>query len=190
MKLTTIAFYFMYIFIFLTLGALLLKPLNNYFQNKAFDKRFNYGILSMQDLYEFRFDNFLLLCKTYLEDANFSNIKEASIDFLNVDYTCTLNNQKVYVECVLDDLSEIKNEDAEIHSVGRPDVQKLLGQMVHDDVKTGVIITNSCFSEESIEFVKQLDKDYSILLIDGYSLTKRIREIKETNNFTGGAILG
>lgn len=190
MKLITIAYYFMYIFIFLNLGAFLLKKLNNNFQNKTFDKRFNYGILSMQDLYEFRFDNFLLLCKTYLEDTSFLNIKVASIDFLNVDYTCTLNNEKVYVECVLDNLSEIKNEDAEIYSVGRPDIQKLLGQMVHDNVKTGFIITNACFSEVGIEFVKQLDKGYTILLVDGYSLTKRIREIKETNNFTGGAILG
>lgn len=188
MILTKIALYFISILIFIKIGTSILKYANRRLRDLNEEKKFQYGILSMQDLYEYGLSKFLSLCKIYLDDLGFYNIEEAYVDFNNVDYICTENSKKVYVGCVLEDLSKAHNKDEEIYSVGRPDVQRFLGQMVHDEVTRGVIITNGSISRESIEFVKELDKERKILLVDGYVLTKRLRELNEINNLIGGAI--
>ena len=189
MILIKIVLYFIYAFILIKLSTFIFEYLNSHLKHLIKYKRINYGILSMQDFYEYGLSTFLDLCKIYLEDLGFYNIEEAYVEYKNIDYICTKNNKKAYVGCVLEDLYLIQNKDSEMFSVGRPDIQKFLGQMVHDKVTKGIIITNACVTKEGIEFVEKLNSEYKILLVDGYTLSNRLREIHETNNLLGGIII-
>ena len=53
--------------------------------------------------------------------------------------------------------------------------------MVINDCKKGIIITNSSFSNEAIKFINNFNnknQENQIKLIDGYELTKTIRNHK------------
>lgn len=188
MNLLTIISYFIYVFIFLKLGILIFEKLNKFLENEIFNRRLELGILSIQDLYKFGFDKFLSLSEVYLEDLGFKNLTTASIDYKNVDFTCDFKGEKVYVQCILDNVVDVKNGDEEIYSIGAPKVQKMLGQMVHDGVKYGIIITNGCCSNESLDFAEHQDGEHKVLLVDGYHFTKGIRTLKESKKFLGDAL--
>lgn len=53
--------------------------------------------------------------------------------------------------------------------VGRPEIQKFAGALLGQKAKKGIFITSSWFTNEAIDFVKNLDN--KIILIDGEMLT-------------------
>lgn len=177
--------------IILFLILILLKPLvgkiNFLLSQRVLLKRTRLGIISMQDLYSFGYTSFKKISKFFLKDKGYTDIKPAKFFSLHdIDFVCNKRNVKTYVQCFLDDL--IETEEFKYSPVGRPHVQRLLGRMVHDNVKKGVIFTNGYFSPEALEFVSRLRNEYEILLIDGFQFTKAIRDIKESGIFDGGFI--
>ena len=98
------------------------------------------------------------------------------------NFKCTLNNTDILICCIQNDLiGETAKDEDKWESTGRPDVQSFLARMVLNDCKKGIIITNSTFSSNAIEFANNLNdqnRGIEIKLIDGYELTKSIRNHK------------
>ena len=94
----------------------------------------------------------------------------------------SLNNTDILICCIQNDLiGETAKDEDKWESTGRPDVQSFLARMVLNDCKKGIIITNSTFSSNAIEFANNLNdqnRGIEIKLIDGYELTKSIRNHK------------
>ena len=90
------------------------------------------------------------------------------------DVTCLdKEGRKVYVEC------KLWNPDNFDSQVGRPVAQKLAGAMLADGVKKGVIITTAAISEEARNYVKNLPKEYEILLMDGDELMQKLYQVRK-----------
>jgi restriction system protein len=53
-------------------------------------------------------------------------------------------------------------------SIGRPELQKFVGALHGQRAKKGVFITTSCFSEQAVQYVSQIDP--KVVLIDGEQL--------------------
>jgi len=58
--------------------------------------------------------------------------------------------------------------------VGRPEIQKFAGALLGQKAKKGIFITTSWYSNDALEFVKNLDS--KIVLIDGEMLTDLMLE--------------
>jgi len=163
----------------------LLAKLNFILNDKVLIKRCSLGIISAQDLYGFGYSSFKKLTRKFLENEGYSNITSARVKNLSdVNFICTNRIHETYVQCILDDL--IETDDWEYSPIGRTQIQQLLGRMVHDNVKKGVIITNGHFSSEAEEFANRLCNDYQIILINGLTFTKYLSILKESDNFNGG----
>ncbi len=59
-------------------------------------------------------------------------------------------------------------------SVGRPEIQKFAGALLGQKAKKGIFITTSWYTQEAIEYVKNIDS--KIVLIDGIKLTELMIE--------------
>ncbi len=79
----------------------------------------------------------------------------------------------IYVECKL-----WKPENFE-EKVGRSVVQKLAGAMLGDNIKKGLIITTSSFTEEAKEYVRKLPKEYEVRLINGDELMEKLYQVRK-----------
>ncbi len=179
--------YALFLWIFLLLLIPLLSKLNFILKEKVLIKRLQFGIISTQDLYNFGYSSFKRISKIFLENEGYINIKSAKLlNHNDVDFICSIRNNETYVQCILEDLSGRNNW--EYTPISKLHVQNFLGQMVHDDIKIGVIITNGHFSQGAEEFVDRLYNEYNILLINGLSLTKYLKELKESDNLHGGLL--
>lgn len=58
--------------------------------------------------------------------------------------------------------------------VGRPEIQKFAGALLGQKAKKGIFITTAWFSNDALEFVKNLDS--KIVLIDGEMLSELMIE--------------
>ena len=133
--------------------------------NKAIKRQIELGLLSINDI---------LGCKEIVA------LPGGNSDLTN--FKCTLNNTDILICCIQNDLiGETAKDEDKWESTGRPDVQSFLARMVLNDCKKGIIITNSTFSSNAIEFANNLNdqnRGIEIKLIDGYELTKSIRNHK------------
>ena len=100
-------------------------------------------------------------------DSNLTNFKSS------------LNTEDVFISCIQNDLiGKIAADEDYWELTDRPAVQSFLGRMVINDCKKGILITNSSFSDEAIEFANDFNnqnRGIEIKLVDGYELTKSIR---------------
>jgi len=94
--------------------------------------------------------NFELFCANLLnENKNYRYAEATEVscdggkDVIAKDYY----NNKIYIEC---------KHYREDNHVGRPEVQKLIGACVADDVKKAIFITTSSYSPEAVEYAKQV----------------------------------
>ena len=147
--------------------------------NKAIKRQIELGLLSIKDIQRNNYS-------TFLKIINILGCKEiVALPGGNSDLTnfkCTLNNTDILICCIQNDLiGETAKDEDKWESTGRPDVQSFLARMVLNDCKKGIIITNSTFSSNAIEFANNLNdqnRGIEIKLIDGYELTKSIRNHK------------
>jgi hypothetical protein len=125
--------------------------------------------------------NFEEWCKYILKNMHYNNLENISENIEGgVNIISTNNNIPTYISTRLYGLQsgEKNNISDNYKTIGRPEVQKFVGALVHDGVKNGIIITTGGFSKEANEYVKSLGGDYLIVLIDGISLTKELRKIR------------
>jgi len=117
---------------------------------------------------------FELYCSRLLPLMGFENIEVTPlVADGGKDIIATKNDEKYYIECKLWDWN-IEN-----HYVDRPVVQKLVGAMVKDRVKKGMIITTTNFSNGAIEYANGLPEDIQVQLYDGDKLVFLLEELRE-----------
>lgn len=165
------------------------KTINDNIEKNFKSDYLKYGFLSRyylaKNLTPLEFEDF---CKDILKDMGYKNLENFSESFEGGINLCSTNkNKRTYISAKLYGL--IKNEDEEklvkenvndeYEKVGRPEAQKFIGALVHDEVKNGIIITTGDFTDEAKQYIESLPEDFSIILIDGISLTNKLRNIRE-----------
>lgn len=151
--------------------------------NKAIKKQIELGLLSIKDIQKNNYTTFLKITNIYLGILGCKEIvalPDANSALTNLK--CSLDNSNVFISCIQNDLlGETAKDEDNWETTRRPDVQSFLARMVLNDCKKGIIITNSAFSSPAIEFANNLNEQklgIEIKLIDGYELTKSIRNHK------------
>lgn len=140
------------------------------------------GFLSIKDLQFSSNSRFLNAVNVYLDNSNFSSIIEIKDSSQNaVSFLAVLESQNVYVSCLQNVVSDNKDfSDNELSETPLEDIHMFVGRMIKNSCSKGVLINNSIFSTESINFINELNSSgvYQINLINGYELTKFIRIYK------------
>lgn len=152
------------------------------------NKRLKYGILSRKDIAECNINEFEDLCREYVNVSKgiknttlLSEQSKGGVDIIGNEY-----GGLTYIRCVLKNMKESKEgiySDEAWEEIDREELENFLGRMIQDGVKKGIVITNSDFSKEALEFISILNsnsKKYYIEAIDGYTFLEGVREIRET----------
>lgn len=150
---------------------------------KYIEKQIETGMLSIKDIQKNNYKNFINIINIYfnilgIEERNL--LSDTDNDLIN--FKCLSNNEYIFVSCIQNDLnSENPKDEDNLKPIGRPEVQSFLSRTFINDCHKGILITNSTFSNIAIDFINDFnDKnhDIEIKLIDGYQLTKAIRNNK------------
>ena len=181
--------FFRYI-LFILFLALFIKILISYVEklsislnDKIIKSQIELGLLSIKDFQKDNYETFIKIIKIYLDILGFKNISPLNSDDNKLtDFKCISNTDSILVSCAQNSLygKEAKDED-DWETTGRPEIQSFLARMYINDCKKGIFITNSYFSDLAIEFVDNFNnknQDVEIKLINGYELTKSIRNHK------------
>ena len=181
--------FFRYI-LFILFLALFIKLLISYVEklsislnDKIIKSQIDLGLLSIKDFQKDNYETFIKIIKIYLDILGFKNISPLNSDDNKLtDFKCISNTDSILVSCAQNSLygKEAKDED-DWETTGRPEIQSFLARMYINDCKKGIFITNSYFSDLAIEFVDNFNnknQDVEIKLINGYELTKSIRNHK------------
>lgn len=181
--------FFRYI-LFILFLALFIKLLISYVEklsislnDKIIKSQIELGLLSIKDFQKDNYETFIKIIKIYLDILGFKNISPLNSDDNKLtDFKCISNTDSILVSCAQNSLygKEAKDED-DWETTGRPEIQSFLARMYINDCKKGIFITNSYFSDLAIEFVYNFNnknQDVEIKLINGYELTKSIRNHK------------
>ena len=181
--------FFRYI-LFILFLALFIKLLISYVEklsislnDKIIKSQIELGLLSIKDFQKDNYETFIKIIKIYLDILGFKNISLLNSDDNKLtDFKCISNTDSILVSCAQNSLygKEAKDE-YDWETTGRPEIQSFLARMYINDCKKGIFITNSYFSDLAIEFVDNFNnknQDVEIKLINGYELTKSIRNHK------------
>lgn len=181
--------FFRYI-LFILFLALFIKLLISYVEklsislnDKIIKSQIELGLLSIKDFQKDNYETFIKIIKIYLDILGFKNLSPLNSDDNKLtDFKCISNTDSILVSCAQNSLygKEAKDED-DWETTGRPEIQSFLARMYINDCKKGIFITNSYFSDLAIEFVDNFNnknQDVEIKLINGYELTKSIRNHK------------
>ncbi len=127
----------------------------------------------LSQLYDYEFIDY---CKYFLENMGFKNIEYNSNHSKNgVIFNCqSVTGETFYISAYQSFLNDERGENvSDIYTkIGKPYIQLLLGSMIHDGVKNGMIITNGDFTESALQFSRTLPSDYYIKPLDGINLSK------------------
>ena len=147
---------------------------------KQSEKQIKLGLLSVKDLQKNDYNTFIKIINIYL---NILGFKENTIlpngDSNLTNFKSSLNNEEVFISCIQNNLlSETPADEDNWELTDRSAVQSFLGRVLINNCKKGILITNSSFSDKAIEFANDFNnqnRGIEIKLIDGYELTKSIR---------------
>ncbi|KYH29220.1 MULTISPECIES: restriction endonuclease [Clostridium] len=172
------------VFILILLNILnkLLYPIEDKIKKRFKQETAIYGLISRYFLSHLSESEFEEYCSYLLNNMGYFNIVPISEDFIGgLSLICNKSsNSKIYVSCIKSPYKE-NNTDDKYAIVGRPELQKFIGIMVHDKVKKGIVITTGDFSDHAIEYVNHLSSEYDIKLINGIELSKISWEIRQKN---------
>jgi hypothetical protein len=168
------------VFLFLKAYIYFIKRATVKLKNDNEMNKLSHGLVSRKDLSNVRGKVFIDWCTTFLENLDFKNIHIISTSCSdNVQILAYRNLKRVYVKCIL--CSQLDSDDEDnFEKVGRPELQKLVGTMEHDNIKYGYIITNGDFSSDAQQYAETLPpKTISLKLIDGCKLTRLHRQFQK-----------
>lgn len=175
--------FILFLALFIKLLISYMAKLNISLNDKIIKSQIELGLLSIKDFQKDNYETFIKIIKIYLDILGFKNISPLNSDDNNLtDFKCISNTDSILVSCAQNSLygKEAKDED-DWETTGRPEIQSFLARMYINDCKKGIFITNSYFSDLAIEFVDNFNnknQDVEIKLINGYELTKSIRNHK------------
>ncbi|MBQ8998915.1 MAG: restriction endonuclease [Clostridium sp.] len=147
---------------------------------KETEKQIKLGLLSIKDLQKNNYTTFIKIINVYLNILGFKeNILLPNGDSNLTNFKASLNNEDVFISCIQNNLlGKTPEEEDNWELTGRPAVQSFLGRLLINNCKKGILITNSSFSNQAIKFANDFNnqnRGIEIKLIDGYELTKSIR---------------
>lgn len=175
--------FILFLALFIKLLISYMEKLNISLNDKIIKSQIELGLLSIKDFQKDNYETFIKIIKIYLDILGFKNISPLNSDNNKLtDFKCISNTDSILVSCAQNSLygKEAKDED-DWETTGRPEIQSFLARMYINDCKKGIFITNSYFSDLAIEFVDNFNnknQDVEIKLINGYELTKSIRNHK------------
>lgn len=159
MKLNTIYSYLIIILFTPLIGKLINQIYLYYKMHKRFE---NCNLLSNL-AYRLTPHEFEIWCSEYLSNLGFTNIMVLPIGpDAGKDIICEKNSEKFYIEC------KRYSPNSYISSF---QVEKLLGSMISDNVKNGLIITTGDLSKEAKDTLKKIKKPYNINVITSNELS-------------------
>ena len=159
MKLNTIYSYLIIILFTPLIGKLINQIYLYYEMHKKFE---NCNLLSNL-AYRLTPHEFEIWCSEYLSNLGFTNIMVLPIGpDAGKDIICEKNSEKFYIEC------KRYSPNSYISSF---QVEKLLGSMISDNVKNGLIITTGDLSKEAKDTLKKIKKPYNINVITSNELS-------------------
>ena len=175
--------FILFLALFIKLLISYIEKLIIYLNDKIIKSQIELGLLSIKDFQKDNYETFIKIIKIYLDILGFKNISPLNSDNNKLtNFKCISNTDSILVSCAQNSLygKEAKDED-DWETTGRPEIQSFLAHMYINDCKKGIFITNSYFSDLAIEFVDNFNnknQDVEINLINGYELTKSIRNHK------------
>lgn len=175
--------FILFLALFIKLLISYIEKLIIYLNDKIIKSQIELGLLSIKDFQKDNYETFIKIIKIYLDILGFKNISPLNSDNNKLtNFKCISNTDSILVSCAQNSLygKEAKDED-NWETTGRPEIQSFLARMYINDCKKGIFITNSYFSDLAIEFVDNFNnknQDVEIKLINGYELTKSIRNHK------------
>ncbi|MFQ7820767.1 restriction endonuclease [Clostridium sp.] len=159
MKLNTIYSYLIIILFTPLIGKLINQIYLYYKMHKKFE---NCNLLSNL-AYRLTPHEFEIWCSEYLSNLGFTNIMVLPIGpDAGKDIICEKNSEKFYIEC------KRYSPNSYISSF---QVEKLLGSMISDNIKNGLIITTGDLSKEAKDTLKKIKKPYNINVITSNELS-------------------
>ena len=159
MKLNTIYSYLIIILFTPLIGKLVNQIYLYYKMHKKFE---NCNLLSNL-AYRLTPHEFEIWCSEYLSNLGFTNIMVLPIGpDAGKDIICEKNSEKFYIEC------KRYSPNSYISSF---QVEKLLGSMISDNIKNGLIITTGDLSKEAKDTLKKIKKPYNINVITSNELS-------------------
>ena len=175
--------FILFLALFIKLLISYMAKLNISLNDKIIKSQIELGLLSIKDFLIVNYETFIIIIIIYLDILGLKNISPLNSDNNKLtDFKCISNTDSILVSCAQNSLygKEAKDED-DWETTGRPEIQSFLARMYINDCKKGIFITNSYFSDLAIEFVDNFNnknQDVEIKLINGYELTKSIRNHK------------
>lgn len=175
--------FILFLALFIKLLISYMAKLNISLNDKIIKSQIELGLLSIKDFQKDNYETFIKIIKIYLDILGLKNISPLNSDNNKLtDFKCISNTDSILVSCAQNSLygKEAKDED-DWETTGRPEIQSFLARMYINDCKKGIFITNSYFSDLAIEFVDNFNnknQDVEIKLINGYEITKSIRNHK------------
>ena len=175
--------FILFLALFIKLLISYIEKLIIYLNDKIIKSQIELGLLSIKDFQKDNYETFIKIIKIYLDILGFKNISPLNSDNNKLtNFKCISNTDSILVSCAQNSLygKEAKDED-DWETTGRPEIQSFLARMYINDCKKGIFITNSYFPDLAIEFVDNFNnknQDVEIKLINGYELTKSIRNHK------------
>lgn len=159
MKLNTIYSYLIIILFTPLIGKLINQIYSYYKMHKKFE---NCNLLSNL-AHRLTPHEFEIWCSEYLSNLGFTNIIVLPIGpDAGKDIICEKNSEKFYIEC------KRYSPNSYISSF---QVEKLLGSMISDNIKNGLIITTGDLSKEAKDTLKKIKKPYNINVITSNELS-------------------
>ena len=153
-------------------------------KEKISEEKIEKGILSIKDLQKNNHEKFLKAINLYLSTHNYENIiifNDNTPELTNIKGV--LFGENIYITCIQNDIGNDMDNLNLSTSTTKKHAESLLGRMIINNCKKGILINNTSFSDDAREFIKSLNSstDFEIKLIDGYQLTKTIRLYKNWN---------
>lgn len=150
---------------------------------KLIEKQIETGMLSIKDIQKDKYSEFIKIINLYFEILGINEsviLPNGSSELTN--FTGLLNNEPIFISCIQNDFHGKTSKDEDNwDKTSIPDIQSFLARTFMYDCKKGILITNSTFSNEAIEFADNFNgknTGMEIKLITGYELTKSIRNHK------------
>lgn len=134
---------------------------------KSETDRRRYGYITKQDFYKFNSVELDSWFRMFVQDMGYEIIKVIPEEFDgSKELICRRGEENYYIKWEPGDGDKAA-------------MQKLVGAMVVEKIKKGVIITVEKFTEQARLYVQSLSSDYSLELIDGDELIKICWEHRE-----------
>lgn len=133
-------------------------------------KRLKEGKLSLSDLNNLSPKEFQLWCASFLKKEGFIDVS-MNYDDTCKNIICSKNDDTYYAKCIK--CYQCKDMN---HFVTTEVCRQLVGAMVGDNIKKGIIVTTGSITKEAIDYISSLPESYSITVYDVKSLVNEYNE--------------